>query len=104
MWLTARETVAMETPARLATSRMLAAPDLRWSEVAFLDVLTVKRLYAFPLFLKNQSAQKMCANGLKVVSCAEFSERGPGPGTVRIGKKRKAFPENQELPVQEAPK
>jgi hypothetical protein len=40
MWFTARETVAMETPARLATSRMLAAPDRRRSEELFLEALT----------------------------------------------------------------
>ena len=40
MWLTARETVAMETPARWATSRMLTDPGRRRLGELFLAALT----------------------------------------------------------------
>jgi hypothetical protein len=39
--------VAMETPARRATSRILAAPGRRF-EGLFLETLTVRELYAVP--------------------------------------------------------
>jgi hypothetical protein len=62
MRLTARETVAMETPARLATSRMLVAPRRRLSDGLDLEGLTV-RLYAYWLFLNHFFAVKNGVTG-----------------------------------------
>jgi hypothetical protein len=47
MRFTARETVAIDTPARLATSRMLT-PSRRWFDCLFLEALTVKKIICFP--------------------------------------------------------
>src|SRR5271163_4658080 len=48
MWLTVRETVAIETPARLATSRILTALGWRRSEDLFLAALTSGSIVTVP--------------------------------------------------------
>jgi len=48
MWLTVRETVAIETPARLATSRILTALGRRRSEDLFLAALTSGSIVTVP--------------------------------------------------------
>ena len=62
--MTARDTVAMETPARLATSRMLTAEG-RLFDWLLRGTLTVNRLYAYRAFLEGGPGYKRCARGFK---------------------------------------
>jgi hypothetical protein len=69
--LTARETVAIDTPARRATSRMLMAPGRRFVAL-FLGALTVKGLYAYPVFLSRECAGAGRINIVETVFCSEY--------------------------------
>jgi hypothetical protein len=58
MWLTVRETVAMETPERWATSRMLTLAGRR-SGALFLAGLTVEAILLFPGVTRSHFYEKM---------------------------------------------
>jgi hypothetical protein len=98
MPLTARETVAMETPARLATSRMLMAPGRRLPGALLLELVIAKLLYDFPLLLNRIRDSKNSRNdceGWLFVSSLEArqveTERGIPAMLSRYGKR---FPLN----------
>ena len=73
MRLTARETVAMETPARRATSRMLMDPGRLRSDERFLGVVTLEGLYPFPVFLNQKECTGLGGSVLKTGICFVFS-------------------------------
>jgi hypothetical protein len=62
MRLTARETVAMETPARLATSRMLTVPGR--PVALFLGVFTSGSILRFPDVSQPHFGQKISAEAV----------------------------------------
>jgi hypothetical protein len=64
MRFTARETVAMDTPARLATSRMLTR-GRRWLDGFCRGAFTVKGIIRFPVVSQSPFARK------SIVTCIE---------------------------------
>jgi hypothetical protein len=76
MRFTARDTVAIDTPARLATSRMLVAPGRRVLVGLLLGVLKVRELYAFPVFLDLDFLENSGASPLKSPIYEGTSPRG----------------------------
>jgi len=82
----------MDTPARRATSRMLTLAGRRRSEGAFRTGLTVKGLYAFPLFLNLYSIQVFLLNIFNSILyiCITFVK--PGAAPARICDRGKRFP------------
>jgi hypothetical protein len=73
MRLTARETVAMETPARRATSRMLTVAGRLRSDEFFRGVVTAGGIVSFPVFLNQSGYYTSCKNYLETVICLVFN-------------------------------